>query len=708
LPLQAALLETAAVLTAATALCVYLTWPLSLHLGDRIFGLGGDSFGAIWWLWFLGEGEGYDVLGANDMTTVGAPFGWEQGNAPALQIALPFVPAYLVSTIAGEVAAYNLVVLSGLILSGAAMYLLVRRLDVSRLVAAWAGLVYVIFPWHLEKAQGHAAFTHLEGFPLLLLAVLAWHRRPDLRRAALVAGATGILWLTAGYFGVIASVGLAVLLPIAALSHRRRWNGRRALGRLAVVSSGVAATALAMFVAVRAGGGETGVAPARNITDLDAYGARLWEFVLPSYRNIVFGDDVGPWLGARLHGSNFSETSLYVGWITIVLALGWIAWTLFRRRRLLDDRAFLTRSLPAVAVVAVVFSLPSPLGDTAAPAPSRLVWEVVPQFRVPSRFVVLLMTALLPLAALALEGVRRRLEVAGGSISGRMLALGAVGIAIFASFVELSIVPPATITDVSEVPAEYRILQTAPAGAVAEYPMVASDQGLTSTYLLWQREHGRPLLNGAPPGTFSDGVRQTVVDPSRPGTASSLASLGVSAVVLHPDFPPAAGVPGAPARLGSGFRLLGRTPGGASVWRVVAQPAPAIAVFARGFLGVEAAPGGPPGRWLGSARGSVEIYARRAGRYLAVVPVGSYARPRMLRIRGAGRARTVNVPPGGSTVELPVRLPAGRSRLEIAVNPGPELLPDGRKVSLYALDWEFRPLRRSSSPRPVAAIAGDG
>ena len=117
------------------------------------------------------------------MELTGAPFGWEFSNALNIQWAVVFVPAVLATKVIGEIAAYNLIVLTGLALTGPAMYLLVRRLGGHPLVAAWAGLVYTIFPWHLEKAQGHAGFVHLEGFPLLVLAVLAWYPEPVLSRA---------------------------------------------------------------------------------------------------------------------------------------------------------------------------------------------------------------------------------------------------------------------------------------------------------------------------------------------------------------------------------------------------------------------------------------------------------------------------------------------------------------------------------------------
>src|SRR5439155_13549554 len=110
---------------------------------------------------------------------------------------------------------------SGYVLSGAAMYLLVRYLRCNRLVAGWAGLVYIVFPWHLVRAV-HVSLVHLEVLPLLLLALLAAARTPTWHRFVLIAAATIACWLTSGYFGAMAVVGAAAFAIGVAFSKARR------------------------------------------------------------------------------------------------------------------------------------------------------------------------------------------------------------------------------------------------------------------------------------------------------------------------------------------------------------------------------------------------------------------------------------------------------------------------------------------------------
>jgi hypothetical protein len=674
-----------------------LTWPVTFHLGDRIFGGPGDSTGTIGGFWEFAHRGGFHLFGSHQNTYTGAPFGWRQGNGINVTSALLYYPLYLGATIGQETAAYNLVVLSGLVFSALAMYVLVRRLGMSIPVAAWGALVYTVFPWHLEKAQGHASLAHLEGFPLLVLASLSWYRRPDLRRALLLAGAIAVLWTTAGYFGVIGFVALTTLLLVAAVMQRARLGARRVVR---LFSLGFAPSLLVVLVVDamgRLGAGFNGVATARSVGDLAVYGARPWEFVIPSYRNIVFGGSVSPWLAKHLHGSNFSETSLFVGWLTLLLAIFWIAYALTRRTKLGDQQAFATVALAAIVLVGLVCSLPSPLPHTGIPMPARFIWQLAPEFRVSSRFIAIVMTGLVPLASFSLEAIRSSLTRATNlRRAAPVLAVTVCVVAWLLSYLELAFAPPAITTRLTPPPPEYALVKSAPPGILAEYPLASADQAVNSDYVFWQRIHGRPLLNGAPAGTLADEVRETVVDPASPGTAADLAALHVAVIVTRPTTYAYSGGSGDP-RLGRGYRLIGRGSDGAQVWRVVARPAPAVAAFDSGFYPPETPPKTPTSRWLGERSGRIELVAAHPGTYVAHFSLNSYGVPRTVRLIGRNRTLTFTVA-GLRTVTVPIRLPSHRSSLTITTLPGPQMIPppDGRSVSVYLQNWTLSRLSKSS------------
>jgi hypothetical protein len=573
--------EAFAALLALTLLVAVVTWPIVSGLGDIVVGgLGGDSTGGVWWLWSLQHEGGFHLTGTTLHTLTGAPLGWEEGNGLNIQWALPYYPAYLAAKVIGEVAAYNLVILTGLILSGAAMYALARYLGCHAAVSAWAALVYVMFPWHLERVV-HASLVHLEALPLLLLALVALARTPagsTLRARVLLLGAVGAAnlaaWMSSGYYGMMALAASTVFAGTVAVLDRGQSPGAR-LGRFGgVVCSAGAAAAIVYVVGALGSVGNTIEAADRSLSDLDTYGLRLWELVVPAADSALLGVWAEPFREARLHGSNPTETSTYVGVLTIVLAATWFAaaWRARSGTRRARTHAI---GIAAVLVVAVLLALPSPfLGFDLMP--SRIVFEhVTSAIRAPSRWIVLVMTALVPLAALGLQVLWQAIP-SSGRHAGRM-RYGLVLAASAISFLELYGGPVDPTHRASPVPALYEAVAATPDGTLAEYPLRYSD-----IYLFWQRAHGRPLVNVRRPGTAADDLARRLVDPSSPGTAGSLAALGVTAIVTRPDalaFRDEGVRPVPDASWGPGYALVRRYPDGSSVWRVTAEPAPVVATL---------------------------------------------------------------------------------------------------------------------------------
>src|SRR4029450_11036412 len=140
----------------------------------------------------------------------------DEGNGLNIQLLIAYYPAYLATKVVGPVAAYNLVLLAGYVLSGASMYLLGRYLGCGRAVAAWAGLAYIVFPSPLGRTP-HGSLVHLEFLPLLVLALIAAAQRPTWARFSLVGLVTLACWLTSGYFGAMAVVAAAAFAVAAAL-----------------------------------------------------------------------------------------------------------------------------------------------------------------------------------------------------------------------------------------------------------------------------------------------------------------------------------------------------------------------------------------------------------------------------------------------------------------------------------------------------------
>ena len=374
----------------------------------------------------------------------------------------------------------------------------------------------------------------------------------------------------------------------AALTSDRRRGLRLLAGTSAVALAPAAVLGLAAIVS----GTNSGAGLGRAAGDLSFFGLRPLELVVPPGRSWFFGRHLDSFWQTHMHGSNSTEITNYLGLLTFALALGWLVHSFRRRKSLPEHQRVATAGLVAVFVAGLLFALPSPVVVFGHDLwmPSRLLWEALPAFRVISRWDPLLMTALLPLAALGLQ--------AGSTALARnrqAVAVSVVVAAMVVSFVELSIHPAEPRFRTIPTPPEYNVVDSTPPGILAEYPLGSSD-----IYRFWQRRHGRPLLNGAEPGTQADYARLMLLDPTQPGTAAALSFLGVTAISLHPGAHADVEIPPRDPGRSSGYRLVARYPhdrsiwypDGASVWKVVASPAPALVTLPGGFGAPQRGSGG--------------------------------------------------------------------------------------------------------------------
>lgn len=661
-------LEGACALVAYAVVSSVVTWPLVAHLGTAVIGNpAGDMGGGVGWLWTLRHEGGFQIFGATQHTLTGAPLGWEQGNAINLQWLLPYYPAYLVSLAAGEVMAFNLTVLGGLTLSATAMYALARALGCDRLVAGWAGLVFMLLPWLIWRVNvGHASLTHLEVFPLLFLALHEWARQPTWRRAALVGVLTAAAWLTFGYFGAMAVIGALTFATAAGAVLARAQGVAYATGRALVLAAGVLGGTIAIALVSLPGRVAGGITVQRVEGELSVFGARPGEYLLPAVDNPLLG-----FLGSRFrddHGSNPAETTLFLGWLTVILAIIWLGRTLLSRRALSTTAAATTAGLATACLAALAFSAPSPIGVGGGKlftwTPSWWLFQVLPEIRVPSRFVVLVAASLVPLAALGLQVVSERVRAyARTPRTARSLASATATVAVAASIVELfpSVSAP---VEADRPPLIYEAIERTPDGILAEYSLIEA-----SDYRFWQRLHGRPLLNGAREGTAADDLRRGLVDPGAPGTAETLALLGVTAIATRADaLDYTDDVPDVPnADWGPGYALVARFPDGSSVWQVVARPAPAVAILRGPGFGEPQRPRGDfIGRPLTARTGEIELRARTAASIrVSFVASSASASAEVLRVTGSSGEVSARLR-RRTSVSFVVAVPRGVSRVTVS------------------------------------------
>jgi hypothetical protein len=206
----------------------------------------------------------------------------------------------------GPILVYNLVFLSGFVVSGVGTALLVRHLTGSALAAIVAGIVFAFLPYRID----HYAHLQLQQTQFIPLALWAFHRLLESgsrRHAVLFGGFTALQVLSCMYYGIFLLPYLAVVCGTLLVAD---WpTARRRAPLLAL--AGVIAIAAVVPVG-RAYLGARKVVGERGIEEVAAKSATWQNYLSPPETSLVYGKALEPFGQA--------ERRLFPGFVAIALA----------------------------------------------------------------------------------------------------------------------------------------------------------------------------------------------------------------------------------------------------------------------------------------------------------------------------------------------------------------------------------------------------
>jgi len=348
----------------------------------------------------------------------------------------------------GPVLTYNVLLLGSLVVSGIAVFLLIRRATGDTLAAFAGGAFFAAAAprWvNLAHIHNHANF----GLPLALLALDRFWARPTLARGLLVGVVVALQGMASVYMGAITAFGVAVGVGLGVVAG---WRSRELarLGAGALLAVAMLAPLVQPYLRMRA--------------------FQQVEFDLETLRNYAttpeswLASSATPWfeLGRRYLDLATVRDPLFPGAVLLILGLAGLA---------AAPRRYRAWALTASAL-AFVISL-GPATEIFRFFHEHVV--LLRGIRNVARFSVLPFLALSVLAGLALAGRRRRTV---------MVALG-LGLAeAFAAPIPLAPVEPPS--------AAASWLAENGEGAVAYLPLGVDD----TTVMLQSITHFRPLVNG--------------------------------------------------------------------------------------------------------------------------------------------------------------------------------------------------------------------
>ena len=194
-------------------LSVLFTDPIVLHLKTGVIGAGaGDNMSALWNIWWARKA----AFGPEPLFSTPALFA-PIPTSLALHSYAPLV-SILVSLLfpfADTVTLYNLALIGAVFLNFACAYAAAWMLTRDHLASFFAAVAFGGSPFLLARLQGHLNVVSAWGLPLLLMATLAYERRPGWARALALAGSLGVLAYTDYYFAIFGVVLLALHLALS-------------------------------------------------------------------------------------------------------------------------------------------------------------------------------------------------------------------------------------------------------------------------------------------------------------------------------------------------------------------------------------------------------------------------------------------------------------------------------------------------------------
>jgi len=326
-------------------LTIVMTYPTVLFLRTKVMGGPQDNFHFLWELWYVAHAL-FDLHKSPFFDPdVFVPFGYSlisnQDLSPGT--VLLFSP---LTHVFGEVFTYNFLVLISFPLTAFGTYLLARELWSNRLAAFLAGVIVGFCPYRFTHAGGHLSMVSTEWIPFFFLYLERLISNPRAKNAVLAGVFFGLSsWSTWYYF---------FMVPIAAvfyLAFRIDWKAAREdIGRLLkllAVFAGVAALfvlplLVPAYLATRG-------APVdyRGAGESQAFAAALADYVIPPTTHFLWGDKVARLWRQGPNGLWQSEWQLYLGVVTLLLA---VIGVFHRRRRVVF-------ALCAMAFGCLLFSL---------------------------------------------------------------------------------------------------------------------------------------------------------------------------------------------------------------------------------------------------------------------------------------------------------------------------------------------------------------
>ncbi len=311
------------VLIGYTLLTLLFTYPMVLHMGTRLIGVGGDGWQNVWNLWWTKKA--LLDLHMNPFHTdyvyypQGTSLYFHTLNIFNGLLSIPLQDVF------GLVFSYNAIVIFSFVFGGYGAYLLTHYLVRNRTAAFISGMVFTFSPYHLAHTLGHMQLIALEWLPFYVLFLLRTVEERSSRNALCAAF---FLFLTSlcDWYYVMYLLLFTLLAAVYYLWTSKNKEAARDI-TLRLALTGI------IFVVLDAPILVPMLSEARSerymIPSLEssiAFSADLLSFFVPAQSHPIWGKQVPGWRDKFAEGP--VENTVFMGYTALVIGLlgAWKKW----------------------------------------------------------------------------------------------------------------------------------------------------------------------------------------------------------------------------------------------------------------------------------------------------------------------------------------------------------------------------------------------
>jgi hypothetical protein len=508
--------------------------------------LNSDSTGGFGWLQWVG---GNDLSWPTYTIKSNYPYG-ESLHRPQYITSAAFIfPYKLLASISTPLCGLNLMVLLGYMSTGLLMFGLVKWLLKRFDIALFAAYAAAFVPYHHLKAESHVVYVWGSIFIAITWAYLYFLSKPSYKRATFLSIASALGFYFDGYYILITALLVGALFSSSFLVDFcrilvKRKNFKEIFKQMLIrsrylvfASVLIAILLLPILFVQKKDSAEIRQSLSSARSDIKretvTYGARPIEFVLPSFDNPLMPNGYVKWRlnPEKEHYSNPSETTLYVGYTILLLAVIALIFLVFKKYRAANFKKIgypaLTLTIIWAVFILFAFSLPAKayMYGHDYKTPVNYLVDFTSNWRVLARIFLAIDPLLILLACFGLWAITHNLR--------RIVQVAIVFLCGILLFLEYLPSPLSSPQDLYRDSAEtyHKIASDKNINTIAEYPLI--DFNTTPTAFTLQQLHNKNLVNATDAQLIKGPLDGAIAGLNDPQTLDVLKKYGVGSIVLH-------------------------------------------------------------------------------------------------------------------------------------------------------------------------------